>query len=209
MTRIYDITRKITPSLAVWPGDSPFSYQQVLDKRSGNSVNLTTLTLSAHTGTHADAPWHYLETGEHPADLPLAKYVGPARVVTISRRSGGIVPADLAPDLALSTTPRLLIHSWVSDLPDEQWPHDFPYPTVELIDWLAAQGVVLLGVDMPSVDRFDDDQLPCHQRLYQHGIVNLETLLLRDVPDDVYELVALPLKLAEVCASPVRAILKA
>lgn len=210
MTRIYDIARKITPSLAVWPGDTPFSYQQVLDKKGGNSVNLTTLTLSAHTGTHADAPWHYLETGEHPADLPLEKYVGPARVVTISRRSGGIVPADLAPaDLNLTATPRLLIHSWVSDLPDEQWPHDFPYPTIELIDWLAAQDMVLLGVDMPSVDRFDDDQLPCHHRLYQHGIVNLETLLLRDVPDGVYDLVALPLKLAAVCASPVRAILKA
>jgi arylformamidase len=206
MPRIFDITRTITPALAVWPGDTPFSFQQVLDKASGNSVNLTTLTLSAHVGTHADAPWHYRNDGEHPADLPVGKYVGPAHVVTISRQHGGIVPADFdGRDLA--GMQRLLIHTWVSDLPDEQWPLDFPHPTVELIEWLASLGVVLLGVDMPSVDRFDDDQLPCHHCLHQHGIVNLETLCLRGVADGSYQLVALPLKLAGVCASPVRAIL--
>jgi arylformamidase len=104
---------------------------------------------------------------------------------------------------------RLLIHTWVSELADDRWPDDFPYPTVELADWLAARGVVLLGVDMPSVDRFDDNRLLCHHRLYEHGIAHLETLVLKDVPDGVYELIALPLKLAEVCGSPVRAILRA
>jgi arylformamidase len=208
MTRIYDISRTISPGLAVWPGDTPFSFKQVLNKQAGHSVNLTTLTLSAHTGTHADAPWHYLETGEHPADLLLEKYVGPAHVASIPRLHGGIVPADFAGQ-NLEGMQRLLVHTWVSDSPDDQWPDDFPYPTVELIDWLAAQGVVLFGVDMPSVDRFDDDKLPCHQRLYQHGIVNLETLRLSGVPDGVYELVALPLKIAGVCGSPVRAILRA
>jgi arylformamidase len=206
MPRLYDITRTITPSLAVWPGDATFTFQQILDKRSGNSVNLTTLTMSAHTGTHADAPWHYLETGEHPAELPLEKYIGAAHVVTLAREHGGIVPADFD-GRDLTGMQRLLIHTWVSDLPDEQWPYEFPYPTLELIDWLAAQGVVLLGVDMPSMDRFDDEQLVCHHRLHQHGIVNLETLALRGVPDGVYQLMAAPLKIADVCASPVRAVL--
>lgn len=205
-SRIYDITRTISPSLAVWPGDAPFSFQQVLDKKSGNSVNLTTLTMSAHVGSHADAPWHYDDDGEHPDQMPLEKYVGAAHVITIERREGGIVPADFDGH-DLSGMQRLLIHTWVSDLPDSQWPHDFPYPTVELIDWLATKGIVLLGVDMPSVDRFDDEQLPCHHRLYHHGIVNLETLKLKDVPDGVYQLIALPLKLQSVCASPVRAVL--
>src|SRR5687767_838397 len=96
MTRIYDISRTITSNLAVWPGDTPFSFKQVLEKQAGQSVNLTTLTLSAHTGAHADAPWHYLESGEHPADLPLEKYVGTAHVASIVRLHGGIVPADFA-----------------------------------------------------------------------------------------------------------------
>jgi len=206
MPRLYDITRTITPSLAVWPGDTTFSFQQTLSLQGGNSVNLTTLNMTAHTGTHADAPWHYMEMGERPAELPLQKYVGSAHVATIQRKTGGIVPADFDGH-DLTGMERLLIHTWVSDLPDEQWPHDFPYPTVELIDWLGDLGVVLLGVDMPSVDRFDDDQLVCHHRLYERGIVNLETIRLRDVSDGVYQLMALPLKLADVCASPVRAVL--
>ncbi len=207
MARIYDISRTISPSLAVWPGDSSFSFQQLLSKQSGDSVNLTTLTLSAHTGSHADAPWHYLESGAHPADLPLDKYIGPAHVVTLKRLHGGIVPADFN-GFELSEMQRLLIHTWVSDLDDADWPENFPYPTVELVDWLAARGVVLLGVDMPSVDRFDDERLLCHHRLHQHAIVNLETLMLKGVPDGVYELVALPLKITDVCGSPVRAILR-
>ena len=207
MSLLYDISRTITPSLAVWPGDAPFSFEHALRTSDGASVNLTTLTLSAHTGSHADAPYHVAGDGAHPADLPLDPYLGPAHLVTITRQHGGIVPADFAGH-DLAGVERLLIHTWVSDLPDEQWPDDFPYPTVELIDWLAAQGGVLLGLDCPSVDRFDSQDLPCHHRLYQYGMVNLETLRFAGVPDGRYELIALPLKLGGVCGSPVRAVLR-
>lgn len=204
---LYDISRTITPTLAVWPGDTPFSFEHVLRKQDGESVNLTTLTLSAHTGTHADAPYHIADERVHPADLPLDRYIGPAHVVTLTRQHGGIVPADLD-GVDLGGLRRLLIHTWVSDLPDDQWPEEFPYPTVELADWLAARGAVLLGVDSPSMDHADSKDLPCHHRLRQHGIANLETLRLAGVPDGVYELIALPLKLGGVCGSPVRAILR-
>jgi arylformamidase len=205
--KIYDITRTITPTLAVWPGDTIFSFQHLARLSKGASVNLTTMTISAHTGTHADAPYHYTNSGAHPAQMPLEKYIGKAHVATISRRNGGIVPADFDGH-NLAGMQRLLIHTWVSDLPDDQWAEDFPYPTPELIDWLASQGVVLMGVDMPSVDDFNSKTLDGHHRLLHHGIVNLETIVLKDVPDGVYELVALPLKIDGVCASPVRAILR-
>lgn len=207
-SRVYDISRTITPALAVWPGDTPYAAEHVLRIAADDSVNLTTLTLSAHTGSHADAPYHVLAEGAHPAALPLERYIGPAHVVTIARQHGGIVPDDFA-GRDLSGLERLLIHTWVSDLPDDQWPDDFPYPTVELADWLAAQGAVLLGLDCPSVDRFDSADLPVHHRLLAHGIANLETLRLAGVPDGVYELIALPLKLADACGSPVRAVLRA
>lgn len=207
MSRLYDITRTISPALQVWPGDTPFSFEMALRKSEGSPVNLTTLTLSAHTGTHADAPYHYDDGGAHPAGLSLEPYIGPAHVVTIARQRGGIVPTDFE-GRDLNGMRRLLIHTRVSDLPDNQWSQNFPYPTVELIDWLGEQGTVLLGVDMPSVDTFDSKTLDCHHRLYQHGIANLETLCLKDVPDGVYELVALPLKIDGVCGSPVRAILR-
>lgn len=207
MPQLYDISRTITPDLAVWPGDSPFSAAHVLDRRAGHNVNLFTLTMSAHTGSHADAPFHYDNAGQHPAQAALWKYVGPARLVTVERRQGGILPADL-PITDLDGTPRLLIRTWASDLPDEEWPEDFPHPTVALVDWLAAQGGVLLGLDAPSVDAFDSAELPVHHRLLYHQIVNLESLLLRGMPDGVYELIALPLKIDGVCGSPVRAILR-
>ncbi|MBN1311837.1 MAG: cyclase family protein [Anaerolineae bacterium] len=207
MSHIYDITRTISPSLAVWPGDPPFSFEHNFSIEAGDLVNLTKLKLSPHTGSHIDAPYHCDDAGAHPADLPLERYIGPAHVVTIARRYGGIVPEDFAGH-DLAGMERLLIHTWTSELPDEQWPEDFPYPTLEIVDWLAARGVVLLGVDTPSVDQFEDDRLSCHHRLNQHGIAVLETLTLAGVPDGVYELVALPLKIADVCGSPVRAILR-
>lgn len=205
--QIYDISRTVSPTLAVWPGDQPFGYDFVMRLADGDSVNLTRLTLSPHTGSHADAPYHYDDQGAHPAEVPLEKYIGPAQVVTIQRRRGGIVPEDFSA-CDFSNLQRLLIHTWVSDLPDGSWPDDFPYPTVELIDWLAEKGVVLLGLDGPSVDRFDSKDLPGHHRVGQHRIAVLETLNLKDVPDGHYELIALPLKLSGVCGSPVRAILR-
>jgi arylformamidase len=204
---IYDITRKVTPQLAVWPGDTPYQPQQVLDKQAGSSVNLVTLHLSAHTGTHADAAWHYDQNAARVDQMPLESYLGPARVITLKRTEGGITPDEVA-GIDFRPTPRVLFHSVISDQDGETFPTQFPYLTVELIDHLADQGVVLIGLDSPSVDAFDSKTLDCHHRLLARRIVNLETLLLAGVPDGVYELIALPLRLEGACASPVRAVLR-
>ncbi len=207
MSLLYDISRTISPTLAVWPGDTPFTLTHTLRKTEGASVNLTTITLSPHTGSHADAPYHFNDHDLHPAQMPLEPFLGPAHVVTVTRRHGGITPQDLAMH-DLAGVQRLLLHTWVSEVRDEEWPQDFPYPTVELIDWLADRGAVLLGVDSPSVDSFESQDLPCHHRLRQRGLFHLETLQLAHVPDGVYELIALPLKFARTCGSPVRAVLR-
>lgn len=205
---IYDITRPVTPQLAVWPGDTPYSVKPLAKITEGASVNLVTLIISAHTGTHTDAYYHYEATGEHPIDMPLSHYIGRAKVVTVTRRDGGLTPADFAHS-DLTGAERLLVHSAVSEMPDDQWPDKFPYLTVELIDWLHSLGIVLIGLDSPSVDAFTSKELSCHHALNRYRMVNIETLQLRGVPDGDYELVALPLKLDLACASPVRAILKA
>lgn len=204
---IYDITRTISGTTHVWPGDTPYRVAYNLRKSDGASVNLLTLTLSAHTGTHADAPYHYADDGAHPATLPLAAYMGPARVVTVTRPDGPLTPADFA-QVDLTGGERLLIHSHVSDLDDHEWPQQIPYLSVELIAHLAALDYKLIGLDAPSVDAFDSKDLPCHHALRAHGMVNLEHLQLRDVPDGDYELIALPLKLDLACGSPVRAVLR-
>lgn len=203
---IYDITRTVQPTLAVWPDDTTYQAAHLLRKSDGYAVNLTTLTLSAHTGTHADAYYHYADNGAHPAQMPLDAYIGQARVVTVSKREGALLPQDFS-HTDLSGAERLLIHSHVSDLDDHLWPETFPYLSIELIDWLASLHIRLIGLDSPSVDAFDSKELPCHHALRRNGMVNLETLYLRGVPDGDYQLVALPLKLADACASPVRAVL--
>jgi arylformamidase len=204
---LYDITRTINPQLAVWHGDTTYSAAPVLRIADGASVNLTTLTMSAHTGTHADAYYHYAQNGDHPATMPLDAYVGASRVCSVSKRNEALLPSDFA-DGALVGVKRLLIQSHVSDLPDDQFPTEFPYLSIELIDYLATQGTRLIGLDSPSVDAFDSKDLPCHHALRAHGMVNLETLYLRGVPDGDYYLSALPLKLDLACGSPIRAILQ-
>jgi arylformamidase len=204
---LYDVSRTISPATAAWPGDAPFRIEQISSIDAGDAVNLTKLTFGPHTATHVDAPWHTEANGAHLDSMPLAPYIGPAHVISIDREHGGIVPSDFA-GRDLEGMQRLLIHTWVSDVPDEQFAEGFPYPTAELADWLAARGVVLLGVDMPSVDAFGSSDLSCHHRLRHHGIANIELLRLKGVPDGVYELIALPLKLAGTGGSPVRAILR-
>jgi arylformamidase len=203
---IYDITRSVSPATAVWPGDHPYQVEPALKIADGSSVNLTTITMSPHTGSHADAYFHYEAQGDYPLQMPLEPYIGVARVAGANKRSGALLPEDFS-DEALHSE-RLLIRSHVSDLDDATWADEFPYLSIELIERLAANGCLLIGLDSPSVDAFDSKALPCHHALYQHGLVNLELLQLRGIPDGEYELIALPLKLDLACGSPVRAILR-
>jgi arylformamidase len=204
---IYDITRTVSPSLAVWPGDTPYTVKQVLSLEAGSSVNLTTLTTTTHLGTHADAYFHYTRDGVSIGQMPLEAYLGKARVVTVTRREGALTPDDFA-QVDLKGAERLLVHSHVSDLPDTEFPTEFPHLSAAFVQWLAGEGIRLVGLDSPSVDAFDSTTLPGHHALKAHGMVNLECLNLRGVPDGIYELIALPLKLELACGSPVRAVLR-
>jgi arylformamidase len=206
VTTLIDITRRISPAIAVWPGDAVFTLETIARIADGSSVNLTTWHMSAHTGTHADAEFHFADDGRPIDQMPLDRYLGRAQVITVERASGGIVPADLHDTLI--SAPRILFHTPASALPDDQWPTEFVTLTPELIDWLADRGVILIGLDSSSVDAFDSKTLPSHHRLRERGIANLEGLALADAPDGQYELIALPLRVAGACASPVRAMLR-
>ena len=204
---LYDITRTVSSATAVFPGDTPYSTKLNWKMSAGAPVNLTTITTTPHVGTHADAYFHYTPDGVHPKDMPLGAYLGKARVITVGKRTGEIMPKDF-PAGTLDGVQRLLIHTWVSDVPDDQWTNDFPYPSVSLIEALAQQGAVLIGLDVSSVDSVDSATLPGHHAVKRLGMVNLENLMLKGVPDGDYELIALPLKLDAACGSPVRAVLR-
>ena len=205
--KIFDITRTITSTLAVWPGDTPFSAQVITAIKEGSSINLTTLTMSSHMGTHVDAPYHFLDDDLTMEHVPLEAYVGPATVVTVQREAGPLTPADF-PGLAWSNVKRLLVHSTASARPADQFPTEFIYPSPELVEVMAEHGLVLFGSDAPSMDDMHSKSLPGHKALRRQRIAILEGLLLTGIPDGTYELIALPLKLAGGDGSPVRAILR-
>lgn len=204
---IIDISRTLTPSIAVWPGDTRFQIKRTQSLSDGHSVNLTTLTMSAHTGTHADAPLHFSEGGTSLDQVDLSPFWGPAQVVTVTGRSGILQPDDLsAYDLTLA--PRLLLHSSASDVdPDTFW-DQYVFPSPAFAAHLQQAGVVLLGSDAPSMDRVESKDMPGHHALLRHGVAILEGLDLSNAPDGLYELCALPLKIGAGDGSPVRAALR-
>jgi arylformamidase len=203
---IYDISPLVDERIAVWPGDTPYAAKDVLKFETGAAVHLSSLTLSCHTGAHADAPGHYVPGAEGIDAVPLERYMGPCLLVDVRPKGHVVRPADLQ-GTGLEGAERLLLRTGC--IKDRT---AFPAPltclSVELVDLLAAHRIVLLGLDSPSVDAFDSKDLPVHKALYRHGISNLENLALDGVPPGRYELIALPLRLRGRDASPVRAVLR-
>jgi arylformamidase len=205
--RTIDISRTLNPHLAVWPGDAPFALQVVSDRRAGAAVNLTTLTFSAHIGTHIDAPHHIADNAQAVDALDLASYWGLAQVVTVAKPAGPLTPDDFI-HADLGRAPRLLVRSAASTLDPAALPSRYVYPSTLLADALGKVGICLYGADAPSVDPVDSEDLPGHHALLRNRIAILEGLDLSRAPDGLYELVALPLKIAAGDGSPVRAALR-
>jgi arylformamidase len=203
---LHDISPLVDSSIAVWPGDTPYAVRDLLRLERGDSVHLSTLTLSCHTGAHADAPGHFVEGAPGIDAVDLEAYVGPCRLVEVHPADRLVRPADLG-DLDLADTPRLLLRTG-RDGDRTRFPEAFTSLSVELVGWLGQRGVRLVGLDSPSVDEFDSKNLPCHKSLHRHGIAILEGLALAGVPEGTYELIALPLRLEGRDASPVRAVLR-
>jgi arylformamidase len=204
---LIDITRTLRPGVAVWPGDTPFELRSVLKLAEGASVNLSTLVVSAHTGTHADAPRHFTDEGPSLEALELAPYWGPAQVVSVAKARGPLTPADFA-HADVGRAPRLLVKSGSSARDPGVFDRDIVYPSPELAAFLGERGVVLYGADAPSMDDVDSKDLPGHHALFRHGIAILENLDLSRAEDGLYELAALPLKVMGGDGSPVRAALR-
>lgn len=203
--KIYDISPQLEPGIPVWPGDEPFVLAQSQSLEQGDNLNLSHMTLSLHTGAHMDAPSHYLQGAPSIDAVDLSRCMGPVRVVTIEKRRE-IRPAELQRMLT-NMPPRLLVRS-TTLRERKKFRTDFAYFSGEAADFLVEQGVILVGTDAPSVDRFDDASLPAHRSFGPAGVLILENLLLAEVPDGDYELIALPLRIKGGEASPVRAILR-
>lgn len=205
--QILDISRTLTAELAVWPGDPPFVRQVLASRADGAATNLSALALSAHTGAHVDAPHHFADAAPTITDLALAPFWGLAQVVTVARPAGPLTPADFS-HVDLRRAPRLLVRSAASLAAAAAFPAAYVYPSPALADHLGLCGICLYGTDAPSVDPPKSADLAGHHALYRNGIAILEWLNLAAVADGLYELAALPLKIAGGDGSPVRAALR-
>ena len=202
---LYDISPRVDAGTPVWRGDAPFECRPLSSIVDGATVNLSTVTTTLHLGAHADAPLHSERDGAGIADMPIDAYLGPCRVMRVPPQAL-IEPHHLkAVDIALP--PRLLLRT--DSVRDRStFPHQFSALSPALANLLAERGMLLVGIDTPSIDPFDSKTLDAHHAFFRRGVANLEGLNLEGVPDGVYELIALPLRLVGCDASPVRAVLR-
>jgi arylformamidase len=201
---LIDISPLIDQHINVWPGDTPFAQTINLDMNAGANLTLSDMRTTVHVGAHADAPSHYVADGADIAERPLELYVGRCAVMGVDvKRGERIRPKHLRPFDA----PRVLFRT--GTFPDpRRWNNDFASLSPELVDALHRQGVVLIGIDTPSVDPFESKALEAHQAFARNDMAILEGLVLDGVDEGEYELIALPLRIRGGDASPVRAVLR-
>ena len=206
MRKLWDITPPVQPGSPVFPGDTPYQQKWVATFGPGCPVNVSTLTLSPHVGAHADAPLHYDPQGASAGELDLSPYLGPCRVIHAIGSRPLIEWAHLAHAIGQLPT-RVLVRTYAR-MPVDRWDPELTAFAPQTLERLAALGVLLVGIDTASIDPADSKTLDSHQVIRRLNLRVLENLVLDEVPEGDYELIALPLKLMSADASPVRAILR-
>jgi arylformamidase len=205
---IYDISLPISESLATWPGDSPTKITQPRHLDRGDNATITRLQMSAHAGTHVDAPAHFIRGGAGVETLDLNVLVGTALVA--DARDADALTADILAEMAIPLgADRVLFRTRNSDLwarGENKFVEDFVAITEDGARWLVERGIRLVGVDYLSVAPYGASA-PTHQRLLCAGVVLVEGLNLSDVSPGMYQFVCLPLKIVGCDGAPARAIL--
>ena len=204
--RIYDISMSIRESMVSWPGDAPVKVQRVKSMSKGDRLNLTRLEMSAHTGTHIDAPVHFVDGAGGIDTISPSLMVGPTLVVDVpgvkmigeSELKNAGIPAGV---------PRLILKTDNVDLSGRaEFSESYSYLAPDGARFLADMGVRLIGIDYLSVAEFGKGD-EVHRTLLTHGVVIVEGLDLRGVPAGMYHMVALPLKISGADGAPARVVL--
>ena len=204
--RIWDISPPVHTGTPVFPGDTPYRQRWAASIGPGCPVNVSEITLSPHVGAHADAPLHYTPDGTTIGDVDLTPFLGHCRVIHAIERGPLIEWAHIEHAVA-NLPPRVLVRTY-QRAPVDQWDGALAAYAPATIERLAALGVTLVGIDTASIDPADSKTLDSHQVIRRMNLRVLENLVLDEVPEGDYELIALPLKLVSADASPVRAVLR-
>jgi arylformamidase len=203
-----DVTLPLTPSLPTWPGDPRFQLRRLQSIAEGSAANVSELQCSVHTGTHVDAPLHFIDGAPAVDRLPLEVLVGPCTVVGAEAVEGVLRPVDLPPALDAE---RVLFRTrnsrrWADT--EAGFARDYVAVGEALAEELVRRGTRLVGVDYLSVERFDSHDHAVHRTLLGAGIVIVEGLDLSAAEPGAYELCCLPLKLVGSDGSPARVLIR-
>jgi arylformamidase len=202
--RLIDISPALSPHTAVWPGDVALQRQSALRIADGANIDLSAIRTTVHIGAHTDAPSHYAAAGAPIEKRSLDLYYGPCQVVAVSVGRGERIRSHHL-QVAIEA-PRILFRTGTFPDPN-RWNGDFAALSAELVVFLAERGVVLVGIDTPSIDLADDKVLEAHTAVFARDLAILEGVVLDHVAPGRYTLIALPLPIAGADASPVRAAL--
>ena len=210
MKKYYDISVPISSNLPIWPDTQPIEFQRTLDLDQGDIANDTTICMSVHTGTHVDASLHFVSSGRSVDELPLETLIGPATVIDVGEievitaifLEGLELPNNLKRILFKTKNSRL----WNS-INSNTFETNFVALSFDAAKWLVNQGIILVGIDYLSIQRFYDGP-ETHIVFLQSDVVIIEGLNLIDVPTGDYELICLPIKLKGLEGAPSRAILR-
>ena len=208
---IYDITLTITPGFPAWPGDPEVHLERISKMEEGANCNVSSLSLSVHTGTHIDAPYHFVADGATVESLPLDVLVGTAQVVQIPDTCDLITAEVLKQAGIAPNTQRLLLrtrnsHYWADNV--MSFKTHFVAIDPDGANYLVESGIKLVGIDYLSIAPFRRSR-PTHTILLSAGIIPVEGLNLWDIPAGFYQLYCLPLKLGGADGAPTRVILVA
>ncbi|MEX1071531.1 MAG: cyclase family protein [Anaerolineales bacterium] len=207
--RTYDVSLTVSPNMPVWPGDPAITLERVQKIEEGAAANVSRMELGVHTGTHVDAPYHFIKDGSTVERISLKVLIGRAYVVHLSDDIDLIMPEHLERADIPPRTRRVLIRTrnskqWAKDY--RAFDKDYVGIDVSAADYLVRRGVKLVGVDYLSVAPFKDTA-PTHISLLKAGVVIVEGLNLSQVPKGRYNFFCLPLKLDKVDGAPARVVL--
>ena len=194
---IYDVTVPLSNELPTWPGDPEVQIRDWQSLSNGDGANVSTLKFSAHTGTHVDAPAHFIEGAAKVETLALDVLIGEAEVVEVPKECRAIDEEFVSAHCAPGTT-RVLFKTRNSAFWNEsksEFRTDFTYLDFNGANRLVQQGTKLIGIDYLSIEKFGEHDHETHRALLSHGVIILEGLNLSDIPAGKYELICLPLRL--------------
>jgi arylformamidase len=204
--RLFDISQTLRPALPVWPGDTEFSLRPTWTIEPDCPVNVSKLSLSTHSGTHADAPLHYDDAGKPIADIDPEIYLGKCHVFDVRHAKSLVQPEHF--DIGRAHGCERVLFRTFDTFPHDKWVSEYTAISPETIRLLSKHNIRLIGMDGPSLDPETSKTLDAHHAVRQAGMAILEGLVLDEIAAGDYELIALPLKIAGADASPVRALLR-